>query len=101
MYEGAGGQGVQHSGGQGVSQLAGGQGVAHGNQASRSGHGSLMQPAYVDNEVDSWIDKLDDNRICNALNVQMGGVGANVLMASLLQQYLPKMTWKHTLPSPS
>ena len=49
-------------------------------------HGQLEQ---FTNEVDSWIDELDDNRSCTALSIQMSGIGADVLMASLVQQFLP------------
>ena len=43
------------------------------------------------NDVDTWIDELDDNRSCGSLDLQIGGIGANVLMASLVQQQLPKL----------
>ena len=41
--------------------------------------------------MDSWIDELDPNRAYDPLNVNGGGVSSNVLMASLIQQQLPKI----------
>ena len=49
------------------------------------------QPAKYSNDVDTWIDELDDNRSCSTASLNLDGIGANVLMASLVQQYLPQI----------
>ena len=51
----------------------------------------VVQPAYFANEVDSWIDDLDENRSCSSLGMQMDGINANMLMSSLVQQFLPQV----------
>ena len=43
------------------------------------------------NEVDSWIDELNPNRRHDPLSMSAGGINPNVLMASLVQQQLPKV----------
>ena len=44
------------------------------------------------NEVDSWIDQLEVNRSSsNPLNMTTEGISPGILMASLLQQQLPKV----------
>ena len=60
-------------------------GYSSGSSSSSSRH------TRVHNDVDSWIDFLDVNRIQQPMNVANGGVTSNVLMASLMQQYLPKV----------
>ena len=45
----------------------------------------------LDNEVDSWIDKLDINRPTRHIGKpEFGGIGPNVTMAWLVQQNLPQ-----------
>ena len=60
-------------------------GYSSGSSSSSSRH------TRVHNDVDSWIDFLDVNRIQQPMSVANGGVTSNVLMASLMQQYLPKV----------
>ena len=63
-------------------------------ESSRSviSHSSESNLGVHRNEVDSWIDDLDINRSSyNPLDASSGGISAGVLMASLLQQSLPKV----------
>ena len=55
--------------------------------------GNSNQPHQInlENEVDSWIDRLDINRPTRHItNPALGGIGSNVAMAWLVQQNLPQ-----------
>ena len=61
------------------------------HQDHRAGKTSGSIVDGFSNDVDTWIDQLDDHRSSTAMNFQMQGVGPSVLMASLVQQFLPQL----------
>ena len=62
--------------------------IGYGSQLGRSARG-VSEGKWV-NEVDSWIDDLELNRRNNPLN-GTAEINSSVLMASLIQQQLPKV----------
>ena len=63
--------------------------IGHGSQLGGSPR-TLSGEKWV-NEVDSWIDDLELNRRNDSLDANSGAISSSVLMASLIQQQLPKV----------
>ena len=66
-------------------------GVEAASQANSYGQRRIVEPTYFSNEVDTWIDELDENRSSSTMGVTMSGITPDMLMSSLVQQFLPQV----------